>query len=177
MSTIGTPASAAYTDEAFLLTKSGRAELALDAISSRLSTLPQLGTYRINVVGTAATGDAGITLSTTEGPLQLSGSGQWAASRLRFRGEARAAEGFDAVLIEREQSPNQWEDWRFRIADVVPDTFAFGWTRTATDPALFQAPFRAGIRIDPYQLEPLRKALRLPRVNLFIADDVGEEIK
>lgn len=44
---------------------------------------------------------------------------------------------------------------------------------TATDPNLFQAPFRAGIHIDPYQLAPLRKALRLPRVNLFIADDVG----
>jgi ERCC4-related helicase len=44
---------------------------------------------------------------------------------------------------------------------------------TATDPRLFQSPFRAGIRIDPYQLVPLRKALRLPRVNLFIADDVG----
>lgn len=44
---------------------------------------------------------------------------------------------------------------------------------TATNPNLFQAPFRAGIRIDPYQLEPLRKALRLPRVNIFIADDVG----
>src|SRR3989337_397956 len=36
-----------------------------------------------------------------------------------------------------------------------------------------QAPFRAGIKIDAYQLGPLRKALALPRVNLFIADDVG----
>lgn len=44
---------------------------------------------------------------------------------------------------------------------------------TATDPTLFQAPFRAGIKIEAYQLEPLRRALQMPRVNLFIADDVG----
>ena len=35
---------------------------------------------------------------------------------------------------------------------------------TATDPRLIQSPFRAGIRLDAYQMEPLRKALRLPRL-------------
>ena len=44
---------------------------------------------------------------------------------------------------------------------------------TATKTDLFQAPFRAGIQLDAYQMEPLRKALLLPRVNLFIADDTG----
>lgn len=44
---------------------------------------------------------------------------------------------------------------------------------TATNPNIFQAPYRAGIDVMSYQLEPLRKAIRLPRVNMFIADDVG----
>ena len=44
---------------------------------------------------------------------------------------------------------------------------------TATDAKLFQAPYRAGIEVKAYQLEPLRLALGMPRVNLFIADDVG----
>lgn len=44
---------------------------------------------------------------------------------------------------------------------------------TAADRRLLQSPFRAGIRMSPYQLAPLEKALKLPRVNLLIADDVG----
>ncbi len=44
---------------------------------------------------------------------------------------------------------------------------------TSTNARLFQAPYRAGIEVKAYQLEPLRKALLMPRVNLFIADDVG----
>jgi ERCC4-related helicase len=44
---------------------------------------------------------------------------------------------------------------------------------TSTNPKLFQAPYRAGIEVKAYQLEPLRKALLMPRVSLFVADDVG----
>jgi SNF2 family DNA or RNA helicase len=44
---------------------------------------------------------------------------------------------------------------------------------TATDAELFQALYRAGIDVKAYLLEPLRKALQMPRVGLFIADDVG----
>jgi ERCC4-related helicase len=44
---------------------------------------------------------------------------------------------------------------------------------TSTDARLFQAPFRAGVQLMHHQLTPLKRALELPRANLFIADDVG----
>ena len=36
-----------------------------------------------------------------------------------------------------------------------------------------QAPFRVGITIEDYQLDPVVRALAMPRANLLIADDVG----
>lgn len=44
---------------------------------------------------------------------------------------------------------------------------------TSADAKAFQAPFRSGANLEPYQLEPLRRALEAPRTNLLLADDVG----
>jgi general secretion pathway protein N len=67
------------------------------AISSSLSTLPSLGSYRVEVSGDAG-GAATLALRTVEGPLMLTGQGQWTGGRLRLRGEARAASGHEASL-------------------------------------------------------------------------------
>lgn len=77
--------------------------------------------------------------------------------------------------------PDDTDSWASVAQSGTDDPEAFRaymrsltWrTSTAADRKLFQAPFRAGIRMSAYQLLPLKKALQLPRVNLLIADDVG----
>ena len=41
------------------------------------------------------------------------------------------------------------------------------------DHTSMQAPFRSGVEPEDYQLEPVARALTMPRVNLLLADDVG----
>ena len=73
----------------------GQVQLDAMGVSSRLSTLRPMGSYRLVFDG----GDAPrLTLSTLEGHLQLSGSGQWVGQRLRFNGEATATPGREAAL-------------------------------------------------------------------------------
>ncbi|MCW5651981.1 MAG: type II secretion system protein N [Ramlibacter sp.] len=77
------------------LALAGRAELDAARISSRLSTLRPMGSYRITLNGGSV---STLQLDTLEGALQLTGSGQWVGSRLRFKGSASAAPDREAAL-------------------------------------------------------------------------------
>ncbi|MBV9786750.1 MAG: DEAD/DEAH box helicase [Chloroflexi bacterium] len=46
-------------------------------------------------------------------------------------------------------------------------------TAASADVRALQAPFRSGITIEDYQLDPVVRAIQMPRANLLIADDVG----
>ncbi|SFD72914.1 DISARM system SNF2-like helicase DrmD [Streptomyces aidingensis] len=51
---------------------------------------------------------------------------------------------------------------------------AVRWSAVASaDVKTLQAPFRSGVAVEPYQLEPVARAVGAPRVNLLLADDVG----
>ena len=77
----------------------GRAEIVLADMSSRISTLEPLGSYRLTLVGDPATpGAATISLETLDGALQLTGNGTLGPGGLRFRGEASAQQGDEAAL-------------------------------------------------------------------------------
>lgn len=81
----------------------GSAELDIDSLASRVSTLSELGSYRLTLTGDAGRADAAqVRLTTRSGALQLSGSGSLlgagSAASLRFQGQASAAPGSQDVL-------------------------------------------------------------------------------
>jgi general secretion pathway protein N len=77
----------------------GLIDLNLQNLSSRLSPIKPLGSYSIALTGTPeGTPTPGLQLNTIQGPLRLSGQGQWVGQRLRFTGEASAEEGSEAAL-------------------------------------------------------------------------------
>ena len=75
----------------------GQANVALDNVSSRVTTLDRLGSYRLDL-GSDAQGQLQMSLRTVDGALQLSGQGGMSASGVRFRGEARASEADKGAL-------------------------------------------------------------------------------
>ncbi|MDA2810655.1 DISARM system SNF2-like helicase DrmD [Nocardiopsis sp. RSe5-2] len=74
---------------------------------------------------------------------------------------------------------------RGSLPPVSPDRFdpperlaafldAVRWSAvTSADTRTLQAPFRSGVAIEDYQLEPVTRAVGAPRVNQLLADDVG----
>ncbi|WP_267886469.1 DISARM system SNF2-like helicase DrmD [Cellulomonas iranensis] len=72
--------------------------------------------------------------------------------------------------LPRQVDPEQFDDPGTLAAFV--DALRWGAV-TSADPGTYQAPFRSGAAVEPYQLEPLRRALSAPRTNLLLADDVG----
>ncbi len=73
---------------------------------------------------------------------------------------------WDYELDRRILEEEGWQDLAAKGFDALRQFAAFLHTLrwdcvTATDPNLFQAPFRVGIKIDAYQMGLLRKALRL----------------
>jgi superfamily II DNA or RNA helicase len=77
-----------------------------------------------------------------------------------------------AIVYEKMELPYpSGFDTPERLAAFL-DAVRWGASSTA-DLRSVQSPFRSGIDIEDYQLDPVVRAIQMPRVNLLIADDVG----
>lgn len=80
----------------------GRLSVTAESVSSRISFLRSLGSYRFEIEGEGEEAGRGdllrFTLATLQGPLRLNGQGVWTAGQLRFRGEAQADPGREEAL-------------------------------------------------------------------------------
>lgn len=74
----------------------GKVQLNATEVSTSLSQLRPVGSYLLTLTGSEA---ASLELTTVQGPLLLSGQGQWVGGRLRFAGEATAEPSHEAALV------------------------------------------------------------------------------
>jgi len=77
-----------------------------------------------------------------------------------------------AKIVERVAVPEPTDFDSPDKLDAFLDAVRWGAASTA-DYKNIQSPFRSGIEIEDYQLDPVVRAIQMPRVNLLIADDVG----
>lgn len=77
-----------------------------------------------------------------------------------------------AKVVERVQLPEPTSLDSPTELDAFLDAVRWGAASTA-DYKNIQSPFRSGVEIEDYQLDPVVRAIQMPRVNLLIADDVG----
>jgi superfamily II DNA or RNA helicase len=77
-----------------------------------------------------------------------------------------------AQIIERAGLPSISGLDDSNILEAFLDAVRWG-AATNADKGFLQAPFRSGVSIEDFQLDPLVRAIDMARVNLLIADDVG----
>lgn len=77
-----------------------------------------------------------------------------------------------AQVIERAGLPSVTGQDDSGVLDAFLDAVRWG-AATNADRGFLQAPFRSGVSIEDFQLDPLVRAIDMARVNLLIADDVG----
>lgn len=77
-----------------------------------------------------------------------------------------------AAIIERAGLPSITGQDEASTLGAFLDAVRWG-AATNADRGFLQAPFRSGVSIEDFQLDPLVRAIDMARVNLLIADDVG----
>lgn len=77
-----------------------------------------------------------------------------------------------AQIIERAGLPSISGQDDSNTLEAFLDAVRWG-AATNADKGFLQAPFRSGVSIEDFQLDPLVRAIDMARVNLLIADDVG----
>ncbi|MBF1234853.1 MAG: DEAD/DEAH box helicase family protein [Lautropia mirabilis] len=77
-----------------------------------------------------------------------------------------------AQVIERAGLPSVTGQDDSDTLEAFLDAVRWG-AATNADRGFLQAPFRSGVSIEDFQLDPLVRAIDMARVNLLIADDVG----